>query len=320
MNSMDSPNDSDPLTSLSLPPLPATASPRPELGAIVVTGPDAATFLNGQLTAGVASMPERSWTWTGYCAPNGRLLAVARIARLPHAYVLQLPAELAGQLASRLARFVLRAKVRIAAGASAVLEFGDAPIARDILTQLGISPPPAPGSVFDSGDTVAFALREDRWSVFVPNAVLSLLESPSHADPDAGWRADILAGVPWIVSATQEAFIPQMVDLDLIGGVSFDKGCYPGQEVVARARYVGEVKRHLYRLSFPAGDAPQPGASVAGPEDRTVGTILLGAGSPTPDSHATALAVVDDAAATRGGLRLPDGRLAALPERVHPAA
>lgn len=99
----------------------------------------------------------------------------------------------------------------------------------------------------------------------------------------AAWRGlDIAAGIPAITAATIEAFVPQMVNYELIGGISFKKGCYPGQEIVARTHYLGKIKRRMYRAHID-GDAVSPGASIYGPEtgDQACGSVVLTAPSAT---------------------------------------
>jgi hypothetical protein len=247
-----------------------------------VEGRDGATFLNGQFTCDVTALPDGHCQWGGYCSPKGRLLTTFRIGRLGDAWALQLPAVLATDFVTRLRRFVLRAKVTFT-------ELGT----RCEAGRLASAPPA--GTIQRTGSLCVWGLG-DGWAA---------VDIPPGAEPIESilpeWSVDIALGAPWILQATSEAFVPQMVALDRQGGVSFSKGCYPGQEVVARARYLGEVKRHLLRLTLPTGTPAAPGDTVTGAEDRPVGTILLAdRGGATAD----VLGVVDLEASRDQALRV----------------
>ncbi len=245
-----------------------------------IEGPDAPTFLNGQFTCDVAALAPGHWTWGGYCSPKGRLLTTFRLGLLDGAYLLQCPSGQGMDLAVRLRRYVLRSKVTLT------------PVPVTYRTgrpaALGVADSPETGTVRADIDRIVWGLGPDAIAVDAPASEPSL--------PD--WSGDVALGAPWIVPANAEAFVPQMVDLDRAGGVSFSKGCYPGQEVVARARYLGEVKRHLFRISVPGGNAPAAGDPVVSGE-RAVGTVLYGAGN---DTGGVALAVIDGASVSGGPL------------------
>ncbi len=263
----------------------------PPLTSILVEGRDGATFLNGQFTCDVTVLPDGHWQWGGYCSPKGRLLATFRIGRLADTWVLQLPATLATDFVTRLRRFVLRAKVTFTELGTRCAA-GRAPSA------------PAAGKIRRVGDHCVWGLGEGRAAVDMPP------DPAPTTSPFPEWSVDIALGAPWILSATAEAFVPQMVDLDRQGGVSFSKGCYPGQEVVARARYLGEVKRHLLRLTLPTGTPAAPGDTVSGADDRPVGTVLL---ADQGNASADVLAVVDLEASRNQALRVgPAGVILAV--------
>lgn len=254
----------------------------PPLTSILVEGRDSATFLNGQFTCDVAALPDGHWQWGGYCSAKGRLLTTFRLGRLGDTWVLQLPSALATDFVTRLRRFVLRAKVTFTDLGTAC-EAGRLPAG------------PAAGEIRRVGDRCVWGLGEGWVAADTPP------QTEPRGNDRPGWSVDIALGAPWILPATAEAFVPQMVDLDRQGGVSFSKGCYPGQEVVARARYLGEVKRHLLRLTLPTGTPAAPGDTVTGEEDRPVGTILL---ADTGNATADVLAVVDLEASRNQVLRV----------------
>ena len=293
-------------TRSAVPAHPALARLRPELGCVLVSGADATAFLNGQFTSDLASLAEGAWTWAGYCSPKGRLLATVRAGRHGAGWVLQAPAAIVPGLTDRLRRFVLRAKVTLSLppGESAWVEHSP-----------GAWPADTPAGVRPGG----FAI--DAGCVFLALADGSLLvhgQRPADTVPaTADWAADVLAGAPWILPGAEETFVPQMVDLERVGGVSFTKGCYPGQEVVARAQHLGEVRRRLHRARTDTGLPPAPGQPVrAG--DASAGSVLYAAADAS--GGVIILAVLDVSAATQDSLALDDGRVLSGIERLHPPA
>jgi len=283
------------------------ARARPELGCILVAGTDATAFLNGQFTSDLASLPDGAWTWAGYCSPKGRLLATVRAGRHGAGWALQAPTAVVSDLTGRLRRFVLRAKVTftLPPGESACcIEYPPGRWPSDVPATIG------PGGCAGDARRSAFALADGRLLI--------------HGVPDTGlaagtedWLSDVLAGAPWILPGAEETFVPQMVDLERVGGVSFTKGCYPGQEVVARSQHLGEVKRRLHRVRIGEESLPTPGQAVrAG--DAPAGSVLYAASRPS--GGVIALAVLDVSLAAQGALCLEDGRALADVERLHPAA
>lgn len=254
----------------------------PPLATVLVEGADSAGFLNGQFTCDVPALADGHWQWGGYCSPKGRLLATFRIGRLGESWLIQLPASLATDFVTRLRRFVLRAKVTIGG------------MGTRCSTGRTVSPSPA-GTLQRIGDSYIWGLGEGWAALVVPETA----GSPARAGRE--WIVDIALGSPWVLPATVESFVPQMVDLDRMGGVSFTKGCYPGQEIVARARYLGEVKRRLMRLALADGPTPAPGDAVTGAEERPAGTVLL---AERDGAVASVLAVVDLDASRTQSLRV----------------
>jgi len=249
-----------------------------QFAVIVAEGPDAQTFLQGQLTNSLLSLGPEHHQRTGYCSAKGRLLAIAQAWRMaPDAYALLLPAEIAPAICKRLGMFVLRAKARLSvvpADIAGIWNDPDAP-ADGLLRQanantfwLGMPACPQHGPR---------ALRVRLDGVSPATAGESGAESPPTSHPaeqdqdaaDARWRlADVRSGTPWIWAATQDLFVPQMVNLELLSGVDFKKGCYPGQEVVARSQYLGKLNRRMFGLAWPAGPEPTPpGGAVFSPTD-----------------------------------------------------
>lgn len=296
---------------------PISAWRRPELALLRVSGRDARTFLQGQLTCDVPAPEAGRWQWGGYCTAKGRLVAVFRLACEGESYCLQLPADTAGPLVDRLRRFVLRAKVTLdVADGWSGMQLAGATEAAALAAQAGLPQLPPPGAVAVAADALVMGLDGHEWVVHAGDghAVPGIVDLAASGH----WLRDVRAGFPWITAAAQERFIPQMVDLDVLGGVSFSKGCYPGQEIVARARYLGETRRRLHGIETSADGELTVGESVVAADGRPVGEILLAAR--TVQGSARALAVIDVAAAGQPGLGVESGLPLARVFRLHPDA
>jgi folate-binding protein YgfZ len=217
-------------------------------GLLSVSGADARDFLHAQLTIDMQNLGERA-ALAGWCSAKGRLLATFLVIPAPQGYLLQLARDLAPAVAKRLSMFVLRTKVKIVDETEAWAQFGvwnaDWDSAR---------------LVWDGG-RVTVPLGERRFLRLEPAAEASLTPT---AGEEAWTVQEIRAGRPLITAATQDQFVPQMVNLEALGGVDFRKGCYPGQEIVARAQYRGQVKRRMVRLPAPAGAQLKPGQEFNG--------------------------------------------------------
>lgn len=263
-------------------------------GLILASGEDTAAFLHGQLTNEVQGLRDGDVELNGYCSPKGRLLATFLIWPAKQGYLLQMPREVAEPVRKRLALFVLRAKVKLedvsdqwirigVAGAQAESSlrghFGSVPD-RDMTTWHGGEP--------GQGIRV-IRLSAQRFEVIggleAMQAAWTALAGAAgviKTGHDAWDWLSIRAGVPAVVSATQDAFVPQMVNFELIGGVSFKKGCYPGQEIVARTQYRGILKRRMALAHLEGSDAPRPGDPVYSAEfgDQAAGQVVNAAPAP----------------------------------------
>jgi tRNA-modifying protein YgfZ len=242
---------------------PSTACQPDHLAVLVLTGPDARGFLNGQCTQFVADLAPGANTRAAILTPQGRVLAYVHVHGTPTGLRLLLPADLVEVVRSHLSRYVLRAKVQLSV---------DAPDTADI----------------ESARAARAATGAEQWRL-----------------------GSIRLGEPEISAATSGEWIPQMLNLDLLGAIRFDKGCYTGQEIVARTQHLGRIKRRLFRLTMD-GPAPSPLESLFDGETK-VGEVVLAA--PSSENDAECLAVVTLEAQDRA-LTLADGRacrVAALP-------
>lgn len=241
---------------------PSFFAPLPDLGLITVSGEDAASFLHTQLTNDVQNLGVAQARLAGYCSPKGRLQATFLMWKSGDSIFLQLPRELQAALQKRLQMFVMRAKAKLAdANAThAILGFaGDA--AGTALAPWFPALPDAPYGKIDNqhGSLIRVADADGapryQWITSPETAIAAwpLLSASLPALAAQAWRlSEIQAGIPQITLATQEQFVPQMINFEVVGGVNFKKGCYPGQEIVARSQYLGKLKRRAVLASVAA--------------------------------------------------------------------
>ena len=217
-----------------------------QYGLLHVAGEDARTFLHAQLTNDVEHLAPGAARYAGWCSAKGRLLATLLVVPFSGGFLLQLSRDLAPAVAKRLTMFILRSKVKVTDATSQWAQYG-----------LWGTAAGTPLSVSESGGAFTVCIEPDRSLVLAPEPSSGRF-SPNASAGD--WAlAEIRAGRALIAQATQDQFVPQMVNLELAGGVDFKKGCYPGQEIVARAQYRGAVKRRMVRLR---GAALQPGQEI----------------------------------------------------------
>jgi folate-binding protein YgfZ len=303
-------------------------APISELGLIAANGEDAASFLHNQLTNDVEHLDGQQARLAGYCSPKGRLMASFLMWRNDSTIFLQLSRAIQPALQKRLQMFVLRAKVKLAdAGADAAtavtLGLGGARAGAALAPWFPQLPASAYAKVENEHGTlirVADAFAAPRYQWLTSNETAQAAWAPltatlAKAGDDAWNLSDIHAGVPRIDAATQEQFVPQMVNFELLGGVNFKKGCYPGQEIVARSQYLGKLKRRTTLVSI-ADVSARAGAEVfalsdpAQPAGMVVNTAPNGAGG-VDALVEMKLAAIEEAAVRLGS---PDGAaLAFLP-------
>lgn len=285
-------------------------------GLIRASGEDAAGFLHNLLTNDIQHLAADGARNAGLCTAKGRMIASFLIWREGNDYLLQLSADILPGILKKLSMYVLRSKVKLADLSAERVLIGVSGTQAEALVGQFATMTTAP---FEGG--AAIRLDAQRYVLAVPAdqsaAVISrLAEKAQPADLAAWHRGEIEQGIPRIVAATQEAFVPQMVNYETaaVGGVSFQKGCYPGQEVVARTHYLGKVKRRMFRAKLDT--AFPPGTDVFTPEtgDQHCGALVLTA--PSPEGGFECLLVVQSSGAAAGEVHVgkPDGpRLQLLP-------
>lgn len=282
---------------------------------IRVHGADARDFLHRQLTADLNALPAAASTLAAWCDPKGRVQVLFRVTSTHDGFLLRLPTALVAPTLQRLRLFVLRSRVEL----SEADDLGLAGIAGDeaaaALAKSLPALPEAPGQVLQADDVLLIRIPGPgpRFEIVAPPARLAALYDPlaTVAQPVAAsaWRLlDVIAGLPEVWPRTRGAFVPQMINLHWLGGVSFRKGCYPGQEIVARMHYLGKLKRRLFIARAAQANAAEPGDAVyADGASQTVGEVVTAA--PHPDGGLLLTAVLRIDAASTDALRLgtPDG-------------
>jgi len=267
-------------------------APLSHLGVIRCTGEDSAAFLHNLMTNDIKGITPQSAILCGFCTAKGRLLAdfvVWRDGPESADYLLQLSADIQPALQKKLSMYVLRSKAKLSDASDEIVLLGlSGPAAEIAIKTLTGDVPTTPYSVtqFEHGQVIRLDAQGRRFQLAVQASAAEAIwmRLSEHAQPvgTAAWRwLDIINGKPLITAATQEAFVPQMVNLDLIGGVSFTKGCYPGQEIVARTKYLGKVKRRTL-LAHVAGGQPTAGNDVysSALPDQSSGKVVNAAAAP----------------------------------------
>jgi len=256
------------------------------LGLLRLQGDDAVTFLQGQVTNDVKKLDGNNSHYSGYCTPKGRLLALFLAFAQTDGIYLQFPRELIESIQKRLKMYVMRSKVTITDVSDEQIHFGIAGNnAAQILSILFGSdiPQQAYATItIDNTTIIRMAGELPRYQLLTSDAHASKLWATlSEQTVKVGkpqWDyLEIQAGIPEITLATQEAFVPQMVNLDALDGINFKKGCYTGQEIVARTHYLGKVKRRTQLAHIDSSEQPKAGDDVCNEASEVVGKIVRSA-------------------------------------------
>ncbi len=270
------------------------------LGLIRVTGEEALTFLHSQFTNDLEQITTHTSQLNSYCNPKGRVLSIFLVFKHDDDYFLVLPKDVIEITLKKLVMYKLRSKVDLFDASEQSVLFGvTGPGVEPAFENLGIElPQKVYGCTQESEATLVRLPSENVRVLIVTNAetAVSLCGRLSEKLPLATFRLwdlhDISCGIPRVTALTSEAFTPQMTNLELIDGVSFSKGCYPGQEVVARTHYLGKPNRRMYRASITTERLPEPGTNVFSTEegDQPLGKVVVSQMVST--GHASALIVL----------------------------
>jgi folate-binding protein YgfZ len=299
------------------------AVPLLHLGLVQSTGPDSAPFLHNLFSNDVNKLPAGSAQWNSFNSPKGRMLASFLLWHEDEGHSLLMSADILPAMHKKLSMYILRSKVRLADVSAGRALIGLAgPTVAATLEAAGL-----PFPTTDMHEALVAGVRTIRLG-----AEAAIVVVDTEAAPDAyrklrsagavpagtnAWQlAMVRAGLPLVTSATQEEFVAQMLNYDLIGGISFQKGCYPGQEIVARTKYLGKLKKRMYRVAVAAQPAPATGddlySAAFGEQSagKLVNVAALGGGA------FEALAVMQNSCVEEGDVHLgsPDGPLLSVLE------
>lgn len=289
-----------------------------DVGLIAFQGDDTTTFLQGQLTNDARKLTQHQAQYSGLCSPKGRLLGSFLLWQQGDSTYLQLAAELQPALQKRLSMYILRAKVKARDAREEMVRVGIAGHrATEIVSALFGCTLDADMSTAEVEQVSVIRFTADRYQISAPVAdkerLFAQLAQEASAIDEAQWQwLEIRAGVPTITLATQEQFVPQMVNFDLTNSVNFQKGCYTGQEIVARTQYLGKLKRRMYLVHSDVVMAA--GNEIYSPdmEGQAMGMVVNA--QPTPDGGWDALAVMQISSVATQPLHLQslDGALLTL--------
>jgi len=275
-------------------------------GVLAVRGVDAGKFLQGQLTCNLNYLSDSQASLGARCTQKGRMQSSFRILLEGDGVLLAMASELLEPQLTDLKKYAVFSKSKLtdesAAWVRFGLEHGDAALAG-----LGLDLPAETDSVARSAGLIAIRVSPNRAELWVPADQADTLKAKLAATLPEGtlnqWLlGQIRAGIGQVMPTTRELFIPQMLNLQAVGGVSFKKGCYTGQEIVARMQYLGKLKRRLYRVQLDATELPEPGTPLFAPSHSSaIGEVVLAARA---EEKIELLAVLQAEAAEAGDLHL----------------
>ena len=299
-------------------------------GLISTYGEDASDFLQGQLTNDIRDVSETHSQLSAYCTPKGRMQSNFRIFKRADTFYLRLPGTLLESALNRIRMFILMAKVTMENSSDSLVHFGvSGPTANQHLSDFfNALPENDDDAIQNNGYTIIkIPGIHPRYEIYGELEPMKELWSKLdvHAAPigSGPWsRLQILAGIPVIYPETSEAFVPQMTNMQLINGVNFQKGCYTGQEIVARMQYLGKLKRRMYLISIKTDEMVNPGDPLFSSDSSSgQGTGTIVDAQPDSEGATSALAVINISDAETGKLRLynengPEITLMELPYSV----
>ncbi|MDQ0650170.1 CAF17-like 4Fe-4S cluster assembly/insertion protein YgfZ [Pseudomonas cedrina] len=275
-------------------------------GILAVRGADASKFLQGQLTCNLNYLSDTQASLGARCTQKGRMQSSFRILLQGDGVLLAMATELLEPQLADLKKYAVFSKSKLTDESAAWVRFGLVN-ADSALAGLGLELPAETDRVARSDALIAIRVSPGRAELWAPaeqaESVRSqLAEHLQQADLNEWLLGQIRAGIGQVMPQTRELFIPQMLNLQAVGGVSFKKGCYTGQEIVARMQYLGKLKRRLYRLRLDAAQLPEPGTPLFSPShNSSIGEVVIAANA---DLGIELLAVLQAEAADSGDVHL----------------
>jgi folate-binding protein YgfZ len=275
-------------------------------GVLAVRGADAGKFLQGQLTCNLNYLSDTQASLGARCTQKGRMQSSFRILLEGDGVLMAMASELLEPQLADLKKYAVFSKSKLTDESAAWVRFGiehgDA-----ALSILGLELPAETDQVVRNDGLIAIRVSPDRAELWVSadqaDAIKAKLSALlTEGDLNQWLLGQIRAGLGQVMPGTRELFIPQMLNLQAVGGVSFKKGCYTGQEIVARMQYLGKLKRRLYRLQLDASDLPEPGTQLFSPSHgSSIGEVVLAARA---EQNIELLAVLQAEAAEAGDIHV----------------
>lgn len=265
-----------------------------------VSGEDAQTFLQSQFTNDISEVENERAQLSSYCTPKGRMLAIFYVVMRDNKYLLITSKDLSNEVMKRLQMFVMRSQVTINK-LDDLVTLGLSQDANNIvLEQMNLPAPTHNYHTTSNGNHVCINIPgiESRYLIIADQDLLTKVDKEScYIYTYEYWQwLDTLAGIPFINADTQEAFVPQMANMELINGVSFSKGCYPGQEVVARLHYLGNANRRMFRVDTVSEKELHAGDEIfSSSSEQAIGKFLTVTKTGNNQYHGLAVLRVDAA-------------------------
>ncbi|NOU01240.1 MAG: folate-binding protein YgfZ [Gallionella sp.] len=269
-----------------------------QFGALRVSGEEAQTFLQNLLSNDIREVTTHHTQLSSFNSAKGRMQATFLIWRDGEDYILQLPRSLVETMRKKLSMYVLRAKVQVTDASDALVVLGLAGNnAEKILREIFVDVPLEPLSSLANAQVNILKIDDARFQIITtPTQAAALwtrLSLDAYPVGSTCWDwLNIHAGIPIILPQTQEQFVAQMVNFDVIGGINFKKGCYPGQEIVARTHYLGKLKRRMYLAHIDTTELPQAGDELFSSDMEGQASGMLANAASSPDGGYDVLAVV----------------------------
>jgi len=292
------------------------------LSIIEITGQDATEFLNGQFTSNIKQLTKHHLQFSAWCNPKGQVKTTFFIYRHDSGFNILLPHELKEIFLKQLQMYIMRADVQLTDKSEELVNVGLHTEQINIPGNQLEAVPEQQGNITIENDLHCLKLFSSDIDDTISSYLLigsvdklknlwELVASTLSTVSTDSWKLlDIKAGYTWLTTATSEKFLPQMLNLDLINGLDYQKGCYPGQEIIARLHYRGQLKRRLHLATCTTDASPESGDSIYSHENNTVGTVI---NAQTSEDIDYLLAVIDnDSIENKLSLREPGGQKISL--------
>lgn len=295
----------------------AVAVPLVDRGFLSVMGEKGAQLLQGQVTCDITQLTENTALLGAQCTPQGRMIALFRAFQLHSAErLLQMPASLVDTLAEYMAKYAVFFQTKLVNVSSAYACFGITGAKAAVALKQRYGTIPEAEQVYRDGNLMLYRISADQYGIIIPSAEAEtlwkqLLDWATPAGSDFWTLQSIQAGLGEVTATTSGEFIPQMLNLQAINGISFKKGCYTGQEIVARTKYRGKLKKRLYRFEITTDTLPVPGTPCRLPDDQDVRVGEVVSAAWKNAGQAELLLVLNNTAATTDQLVL--GEMSANP-------